>query len=293
MKGRRWKTVVTWLWLSWCDVAWAQPAAAEDTTTGRVERCVEEHERARLLRLEARLLESREPLAACRNEACPLAVRADCDAWAREVEALIPSVLFLVETGGRGPLRILVDGRELPADDHHRPLELAPGAHTFRFELPEQAPIMRQLLMAPGDQNHVLRVRFSAPKRPASAPPPAIEPAQSPSPAWVRPVPLSTLVLGGSSITLGGTAAALLASALVDRERAQRLCAPSCGESVVDSIERRLLFADVAAAAALVLAGGAAYTYVTRPKVSAGPRSSRWRVHPAPDGIELRWEGAF
>lgn len=290
MNGRLWKIVLAGLWLSPWGFARADPSAAEDTTTSAVERCVDEHERARLLRAEGQLLESREPLAACRAETCPLAVRADCDAWSREVEALIPSVLFLVETGGRGPLRIVVDGRELPAADHHRPLELAPGAHTFRFELPEHAPISRELLVAPGEQHRVVRVRFPPLVRPAARPR-----SRAPvSPSWTRPVPLATFALGGSSLALGGTAVALLTSALVDRERARRSCAPRCDESVVDSIQRRLALADVAGAAALVLAGGATYTYVTRPAVLGAVAPSRHvRLVPAANGLELRWEATF
>lgn len=257
----------------------ADPVRAEESplATESLELCVAEHERGRLHKAELRLFEARRSLTRCAAPDCPVAIRADCDAWLVEVEALVPSVLIVVE-GATAPLeglRVQMDGVEL-THDLHEALPVAIGRHNFRFELPPYAPVEQEIELAPGEKNRILRVRFEPP---APLPEPAPSPARPPlrldvppsPPTLARPIPPISYALGAGALAFAATAGTLAATALVDHHRAEDQCAPRCSRHVSDSIRQRLLFADVAGGVAAVLGALTLYTYLERPTISVAP----------------------
>lgn len=264
--------------------------ARSDTSHASLELCVAEHEKGRLFRNELRLFESRSALARCAENDCPLAIRADCASWLSELEALIPTVLLVVEgADGSTAVRVTVDGRLL-GKRLDEPLELSPGVHRFRFEQPPHAPLEREIVLAPGEKNRVVRVRFARP-RDESRPVAAVMQAPPLTPS--RPVPAATYWFGAGALLLGTTSVVLAGSAIIDESRANEQCAPRCPATVRESIERRLLFADIAGGVALGLTGFAVHSYLTRPTVAAGATQPRVVLQASKGGATMSIGGRF
>jgi hypothetical protein len=82
--------------------------------------------------------------------------------------------------------------------------------------------------------------------------------------------------------------AALLITAFNGLDDARETCKPTCSEGTRQSIETRLLLADVGIGAGLVLGGLSAYSYLDRPIVN---RSGTPGSRPVPVG--LTWSQRF
>ncbi|HLV22932.1 MAG TPA: hypothetical protein VKZ49_18715 [Polyangiaceae bacterium] len=259
-----------------------------------VERCVDEHERARLLRLQEQWSEARELMTRCAEERCPVAIRVDCRAWLDELTRILPTLLILLEQEGgpTAPVRFELDGETVELPESPRPIEVSPGRHHLRFVMPGFSPIEREVELLPGEKNRVVRVSFerrvepppadvpaSPPKR--SAPPPASPPAVAgPSSAPQaaadppRPIPTVTYVFAGGALAAFVVSGSLLVSALSLKADAEESCTPACRPGTQAPIDRRLLFADIAGGVGIALGGLAVYTFLQRP--DAGATGSAW-----------------
>jgi len=267
--------------------------ASRETSTEAVERCVAAHQNARMLQLEERWLPAREAMRSCSESTCPLAIQSDCTAWLSELAQTLPTLLVVVERDDPAtrPVRMELDERSFDLPEQPGPIETLPGPHKLRFTLPPYSPVEVELVLDKGEKNRVVRVRFAAD-------PPAVraaEPARVPRPfvAHSRPVPAATYWLAGGALTSLLASGGLLASALVSRAEARENCAPGCPASERESIQTRLLAADVLAGAGAVLGGFAVYTYVRRPVEVKVWSSSRLRLGVSPTATGVHWEGAF
>lgn len=245
-------------------------AASEEAPPSAVDRCVADHERAATLRAAKRWAEAREVMTQCTSEACPLAIRADCSTWLDELVKLVPSLLVIVERDdATTPPRLEIDGRIVDLSDPPTPIELMPGKHRVQVTIAGYPPVEREIVLAEGEKNQVLRVRFARPQPKASPPAP-------PAHHWSRPIPVSTYVFAGAAVAAFATSGSLLASALVSRSDARASCAPECPSDQVRSIRLRLVLSDVAGGAGLFLSGLVAYTFIHRPSVEL----VGWRATP-------------
>ena len=258
------------------------PPELGSSSTAEVERCVQAHDSGRVLMLEEKWLEAREALERCQDAGCPLAVRSDCSAWIEDVTRALPPLLLVVERDddGTAKLGLTIDGRPIELPNPPVPIEVLPGKHVVRVELAPYPPVERVVELARGEKNHVVRVRFVREPAPITPPPPA------PKPPPERPVPTLTYVLAGGAVAAFATSGILLASALTSKDEVSDRCAPICSDEERQSIDSRLLAADIVGAAGIVLGGFAAYTFFTRPTVertafvpkieisTAGPRAS-------------------
>lgn len=273
----------------------AQPSTGTQTESADaasvvVERCVADHERAATLRSGPQWLEARSALTACTSEACPLAIRSDCSAWLEDLVKLVPSILVIVERDDSGgpPVRLELDDKPIELSDPPAPIEVLPGTHRMRVALVSYAPVERELTLAPGEKNKVVRVQFFHPRTSLPAPAPPVAERR-----WGRPVPVSTYALSGSALAAFAASGALLASALVSRSDARDTCRPVCSADEAGSIRTRLVAADFAASVGVVLSGLALYTYTHRPTVEL----RGWNLVPAvaidSRSAGLRFEGEF
>lgn len=259
----------------------AEPPVADGIPSVEiVERCATDHERARLLRLEGKLVEARPPLRACSDPVCPVALRADCKAWLAEVDALMPTIVLVVDDPDQLGAEVRIDGTRVSVQPDG-PIELTPGEHIAELQVPNGPVIKKSFVLRPGTKG--VLVRLVAPARPRVAVGGQTGPQVAPT-TLSRPIPTSTYALAGSALALLGTSMVLLGSALVDRERANERCAPACGADVTDSIRTRLLLADVAGASAVALGGLAIYTYLERPSVTLSASRIFGRFQVSGDG---------
>lgn len=290
------------LTLGLCAALAAEPGRAEpsrpgavatvtaDTTTETVSRCVAAHESARLARVREQWLEAREAMSLCADDGCPLAIRSDCRAWLDELARLMPTLLIVVERDDdrTQSLDLELDGRPLTLPEPLGPIELLPGTHRLRASLKPFAPIEREIVLEKGAKNQVVRLRFVREKSPAESTPAtaaARPPLAAAPPRSSRPVPPLAYWFGGGALLALGTSGVLLGSALSSLDSARETCAPGCNASVRDSIDARLLAADIVGSAGIALAGFALVTFINRPTV----------VEPGPDlraGFGLSDDGA-
>jgi hypothetical protein len=239
--------------------------------------------------LEEKWLEAREGMLRCQQAACPLAIRSDCTAWLEEVARILPTLLIVVERDddGKAPVELELDGKKLELPNPPAPIEVLPGTHLVRVSLAPHPTVERVVVLGKGEKNHLVRVRFVR-ERPPPAPAP-IAPAKPPE--RTRPIPVATYALAGGAVAAFATSGIFLASALSSRDEALDSCAPECPTEDRESIDARLLAADIFGAAGLVLGGFAVYTFVTRPTVERATVVPKLEL--ARSGPTLSVEGRF
>jgi len=276
----------------------ARPVRAQsspESSSSTVQRCVSDHENARLLRLKKEWLPAREAMARCAEASCPLTLRTDCRSWSEELTRALPTVLILVERDddGEQPATLTLDGRARELPSRPEPIELLPGAHQLRVALSGYPDFVVELEFAEGEKNRVVRARFT---RSRPGPPPASRAAVAVLPTAAttnKPIPASTWWLSGAALVTFAGSGLVLGSALYSRDQARESCAPACPSSERRSIESRLFIADILAGAGVVLAGSALYTYLTRPTVVSEVRLSLPQVGWNGRGMELSLQGQF
>jgi len=263
--------------------------SSKETSRAEVEQCVAEHDSARHLRLGEQWQDARAAMVSCGNERCPLAIAADCRAWLEEIAQLMPTLIVVVEgesAARQAAVRVELDGASVELKDPPVPIELLPGAHRLRFDLPGEPPVEIKFSLQKGEKNHIERVRFVRPKA---------EP--SPAPARIRiptrPVPASTYWLSAAAIAAFASSAAFLVSGLNEHADAREICAPNCDDGIRSSIQARLLVADITGGAGLVLGGLAVYTYLRRPVVFKDQRPTGPVISVNGQGLSLSWSGKF
>ncbi len=212
------------LWLGVALLTAAPTAQAQSKLT-----CIAANEAAQDLRREGKLRDARSRLIECVAATCPGPVREDCAARLKEVEAALPTLVF-VATGGSGQdlaeVRVTMDGRPFATKLDGVALPVDPGPHTFTFEAEGYAPSTKSVVVREGDKARHERV--SLPSATAGAPPvaarvdpPAEAPAaEPPSPgAAGRTQRLVGLAIGGAGVVgLGvGGVFAILAKSTYDR----------------------------------------------------------------------------
>jgi len=272
----------------------AAPSAAP-LSTPAVESCVAAHDRAGALVRSEQWLDARQALAGCVDEACPIAIRADCQGWLEDVAAALPTLLIVLERDddGKRPVTLELDGRSLDLPEKLGPIEVMPGPHRLRLTLEGYEAIEQQVTLAKGEKNQVVTVRFVRPNVVAPLPLPPPPPPPPAAPERNRPVPLSTYLYAGGAIVSFGISGALLGSALASRDSALDDCAPGCPTSERESIDRRLLVADIMGGVGLVLGGFAVYSYVDRPWVTVGTGVTRFSLAVDGDRTRLMLAGEF
>jgi hypothetical protein len=258
---------------------------SKETSRAEVEQCVAQHDNARQLRLDEHWEGARTAMLSCADERCPLAIAADCRAWLDELAQLMPTLIIVIE--GDVPLsalRVELDGASVELKDPPSPIDLWPGAHRLRLEPLGEKPAEVSFSLEKGEKNHIERVRFARPQTP---------PSPAPTRIPTRPVPASTYWLSAGALAAFATSTAFLVSGLSEHADARDICAPNCDPRIRSSIDTRLLVADIAGGAGLVLGGLAIYTYLKRPVVFTEPRPSGPIVSAGREGFSLTWRGQF
>jgi hypothetical protein len=266
--------------------AQAPSEGSKETSRAEVEQCVAQHDSARKLRLGEQWDDARAAMLSCAEERCPLAIASDCRAWLDELAQQMPTLIVVIE--GEVPassLRVELDGTRVELKDPPSPIDSWPGAHRLRFELPGEKPVVVNFSLEKGEKNHIERVRFARPQ--------ALPAAALPTRIPTRPVPASTYWLSAGALAAFATSTAFLVSGLNEHGDARDICAPNCEPRIRSSIQARLLLADIAGGAGLVLGGLAIYTYLKRPVVFNEARPSGPTISATREGFSLTWRGRF
>jgi hypothetical protein len=279
--------------------------------------CAKAYEGAQERRASGNLRKARESLVICANQGCPAFVQSDCATWLAEVEGEIPTIVIAAKDPAGDDtvdVRVLLDGEVIAEALDGKSLDVDPGMHTFKFEMPGAQAIENKLLIRQGERNRFIEVEFvrdstaealdaspysaeAAPSRATNDDPPA-EPEE---PASGQPGPLRPFayVAGGIGVAgIIGFAAFGLAgkSQQSDLESGCGQSVQGCAQSDVDSVKTKFLLADVFLGLGVAGIGtGVALFFLSEPSDSPSKDSSRVRlnVSAAPRGGFAAVSGAF
>jgi hypothetical protein len=238
-----------------------KPGRGQQQISPLVEACVDHHTDAQELRMAGKLLESRTELRLCAAEACPALLQRDCVGWLEQVDKQIPSITFRITVDGQShaDVEVFVDGARSLEPANGRAVELNPGRHQLRVELPGVAAFEEEVVLSEGERYRMIEVSLSPPPAPAPSPPP--------EPEMHRPVPLMSYVLGGLAVA-GAVSGGIWATSSVSlRRELEDSCAPGCPERRTDELRQRALITDISWGVSAVSLLGAATLFVFRPEV--------------------------
>lgn len=265
----------------------AVPAAAASPLDKQA--CIAASEKAQHLRADSKLMSSREQLLSCARDVCPAVIRKDCARWLAEVEEALPTIVLAAKDGAGhdlGAVKVTVDDKPFAEKLEGKAQTIDPGSHVFKFEREGGPSVTETVLVREGEKNRIVAVTFSSPTDGSpSAPPPA--------PAGALP---GERVVSPAAWVLGGVGVAAFASfayfGLSGRSQASELrstCAPACAQSDVDSVNGKLLVADVSLGISVISLGIATYLFLNPKQVE----SRAVGFAPLPGGGALSLSGSF
>jgi hypothetical protein len=264
-------------------------SAAEPTK----QECVSANERAQDLRRAAQLREAKKELAVCVSASCPAPVREDCATRLSEVDAAMPSLVFVAKDRAGNDLSgvlVTMDGLPFAENLDGTAVPVDPGEHKFIFE-GEGLPATEKILVVhEGDKSrHVNVVLGGVADAPADAQQDGLL-----SPAHRQRT--IGIALGGAG-ALGfvlGTAFGIAAKSTYDHawsnecQQDARMCT-SQGVSDGKAAHDQATISTVSfVVGALLLAGGAAF-YFTAPKASGVSVGTRLSPTGASLSVESVW----
>jgi len=222
--------------------------------------CLSAHEQAQEARIARHFGEARTKLRVCAREECPGLVQADCVNWLGDLAKIFPSVIVDADVDGQQvpSTRVYLDGALLVDHLDGKAVELDPGVHKLRFEVPGFPPQEQEVVVSEGVQGRVVVANLHRDIRESSSPPRA-------APA-LRRIP-STVLLSGVVALTGVTSTAILgALAISEKSSLSQSCAPFCSDAQLDTLRGYALAADISAGVAAVAAALAGYLYLKRPE---------------------------
>jgi hypothetical protein len=246
-------------------------AFADDASAERKRECARTSEDGQRERSDRHFRVARQRFLACTQDHCPDVVRRDCLTWLEQMDAAIPTVVFVVHDA-RGEdvpnARVLVDGQP---EVTGTAVPLDPGNHAVRAELPDGSVVTKDIQAAEAVKNRIvtLDARESTPRRDDERKAAAGAP---PSP------PIFGYALLGTSAVLVGVTAYLGLDGLSDAHTLRDTCKPTCNQDEVDSVRTQFRVSYVTGGLAALALGTGLYLVLTQPRrsgpdvrVTAGP----------------------
>lgn len=262
-------------------LAAGQAAAADPTTAD----CLAASDASLKLGNLHKLRAERSQLLVCSAVSCPGDIRKECLARVDEVNAQIPTIVFLPKDASGADLtavRVTMDGEVLAERLEGTALSIDPGQHTFTFEVAGKPPTTKTLVIVEGqkDRREVVAMKaIAAPSAPTVAPvamegqPPRGDGTRTTDSGLGTQQVLAIVAAGIGVVGLGaGSAFGLMT--LSKRNDAQSQCPGQCTtESGVSAWSSAATAGNVSTAAFTVGGvglAGAALLWWTAPRSSAG-----------------------
>jgi hypothetical protein len=288
-------------WLGAIGLASVVPAASSAYAADTKTECIDAHETAQALRKDGHLRAARTALLRCTRPICPAVIQRECGPWLEQLAAEQPSiVLSLRDARGadQTDARVSIDG-ERRADrlDGH-PLEIDPGDHLLRVELPGGQALERRITIRDGEQRRALALTQA--KSEITAPPPSSVPRTSSANT------IAGSIAAGAGVVTLGVAAAFTVLQNAAASNAHAACPDGCA---VGSSGATIALSDVATAkderigegvlfgVAAGAMGLAAYFFFARPLTDSPPRTSSaaagFELDASARGAGLRWSTRF
>lgn len=239
--------------------------------------CAAASERAQSRRIEGKLVAARAELLTCAKAECPAVVRQDCEAWLKEVDQSLPSIVVGARTAdGKDVLeaRVLLDGALASDALTGKAVPLDPGVHELRVEHPGDTPVVERVVVREGEKNRLITVVFGAPapaKRESPVPERPPPPPDGVKEANHRPIPAAAYVTAGVGVAALIAAGVFGGLANARYDELEDTCGRtrSCPKDAIDDVKTRAVTADIALGVGVVAIAAAAVIFFTRPTVVA------------------------
>jgi hypothetical protein len=181
-----------------------RPARAAEPTMSE---CLSANESAIALRGDHKLRRARDQALVCAASSCPAEVRDACQLRVRDINATMPSLVFLAKDGAGHDLvavRVSMDGEPIGERLDGTAIAVDPGQHVFTFEVAGRKPVEQSFVISEGqrDRREAITIAAATTGAPAPLVPPGT-PSTASSP--VEPSPAASLVTTGAT---GETSAA-------------------------------------------------------------------------------------
>jgi hypothetical protein len=244
---------------------WVRPSSAAEPG---IDECLAAAEGGQRERDRGHYLQARRDFGTCVAATCPAAVTHDCRVWLEEIEVAMPTVLLSVrDEEGRDVLgvRLALDGAASEPSTG-RPLPVDPGEHVLVADAPGFLATRQSLVVVAAQKNRLVTVTLGHVRPPNVRPRPDASASPSPWPA--------TLALGGlGAASLGGSFFFGLSARadLSDARNAPCAVTRSCASADRESIEKRLIVADVLLGLSVAAVASAALWFFTH-RSPAAPR---------------------
>jgi hypothetical protein len=245
--------------------AWSTPAHAGSED---MKACAAAAEKGQRLRNDGKLKEAREQLVICARNVCPGVIRKDCEPLLNELDSRVPTVVIAAKDAAGNDVidvRVTIDGTVVASKLDGKAITIDPGAHTIRYEHDGSVAIDANVLVHDGEKDHVLNVVFEpiAAKKEDGTPVPVEKEKEKPQQPEKSGPPIGGFVLGGVGVVAVGSFVFFDLSAKSSADDLRTTCAPRCAQSDVDSINTKIIVADVSLGAGVVALGVATWLIVS------------------------------
>lgn len=264
--------------------------------------CIAAADEGQKLRDESKLTAAREEFIMCASKSCPGAIAKECSQWLQDAERDMPSVTFRArDERGKEILdvRVFIDDQVVAESIDARALPVDPGEHKLRFARSDGKSVEDKFVLRPAEKNRLIELSFEGPKQADAtsgtkdgAATTVTQPLGEPGKSFQ--IPILGWVGAGVAVVGVGMMAFFAISANDDEDRLRSSCAPSCPESERDSVDTKVLLANVGMGVAALGVGVAVVTTVL---ANSGDKSKSARVMPSVGpthgGAALGLSGSF
>jgi hypothetical protein len=279
----RTRTAVAAALLLTCVVS-ASPVRADDDA------CIAANNQAVALRKQGKLHDTLKQLAVCADPSCPSEIATECSRRVGDIDAAMPTLILSAKDGSGNDLfsvTVSMDGAPLLTTLDGRPVALDPGEHAFRFEVPGQPPLEKQIVLREGEKDRHENVVLGPPP---AAPVPVLAPAPAPTPEpsnWSTRRTLA-LVAGGAGVVGVGLGIVFGVLASSDQSQEKSNCSTSScsnrGQASADytTATQNATGSTVAFIAGGVLVAAGAVLWFTAPSNRTSSTTAVGGLHLAP-----------
>jgi hypothetical protein len=237
--------------------------------------CEREHLSSQQKRAAGELVDALEDLGTCSREECPPLIQSDCATWREEVSKELPTIVPAAREGGHdlSDVKVSLDGNVVLEAIDGRSIQVDPGSHTLRFELPDKPPLDVPFVAKVGQKDQLVSGDFGG----AASTPTA--PADD----------LGTNAIVAIALGSSGGAMLIVAGALLGAAETQYQslddsgCKPNCDQDDIDQIASEYLGAEISLGIGLALGAAAVVVYLVYPADDATAVSIS--VAPTPGGV--------